>query len=384
MPMLVHCAAQPELQKDEGPMAIVLCPTRELAIQVEKETFKFNKLLGLRSTTLAGGLSKKEQFKDIKKGSEIIIANPGRMIDIIKMKGFNLQRCTFLVLDEADRMLHMGFEYQVRSIVQNVRPNRQTLLFSATLPPKTERLASDLLRNPVRVVVGELGRAASTVKQVVEVLENDEAKWSWLTQRVDNMLSIGQLLIFAKTKEATEEMVQNFTDLLQKKAVALHGFLEQGERMRILDSFRARKVEVLVATDLAARGLDVPTIRTVVLYDAPRDIETYTHRIGRTGRAGAEGEAFTLLTDEKRNRKTAALLVPNLQQSGFPVSPALAALAQKHTPFRAARVKEQQKGGFKFEANDSHENASAAAGEAAQGVRSRSRSRSRSGSPELS
>merc|ERR1712139_472505 len=127
--------------------------------------------------------------KDIKKGSEIIIANPGRMIDIAKMKGCNLRRCTFLVLDEADRMLHMGFEYQVRSIVQNVRPSRQTLLFSATLPPKIERLASDLLKNPVRVVVGELGRAAASVKQVVEVLDSDEAKWSWLSQRVDGMPS---------------------------------------------------------------------------------------------------------------------------------------------------------------------------------------------------
>merc|ERR1712232_1367065 len=253
--MLVHCAAQPELQKDEGPIGVVLCPTRELAIQVEKETFKFNKLLGLRSTTLAGGLSKKEQFKDIKKGSEIIIANPGRMIDIVKMKGFNLQRCTFIVLDEADRMLHMGFEYQVRSIVQNIRPSRQTLLFSATLPPKIERLASDLLRNPVRVVVGELGRAAASVKQSVEVLESEDAKWSWLSKRVATMLAKGQLLIFVKSKQGTEELVQNFTDLLEKKAVALHGDLDQGERMRILDSFRARKVDVLVATDLAARGL---------------------------------------------------------------------------------------------------------------------------------
>merc|ERR1712070_866621 len=237
--------------------------------------------------------------------------------------------------------LHMGFEYQVRSIVQNIRPNRQTLLFSATLPPKIERLASDLLRNPVRIVVGELGKTASTVAQVVEVLEDNDAKWSWLTARVDGMLAKGQLLIFAKTKEDTEELVKKFEDLLQKTAIGLHGHLDQGERMRILDSFRARKVEVLVATDVAARGLDVPTIRTVVLYDAPRDIETYTHRIGRTGRAGATGEAFTLLTDEKHNHKTAAFLVPNLKQNGNPVSPALMALAKKHTPFRAAKMKEQ-------------------------------------------
>lgn len=300
------------------------------------------------------------------------------MIDILKMKGCNLRRCTFVVLDEADRMLHMGFEYQVRSIMQNIRPSRQTLLFSATLPPKIERLASDLLRNPVRVVVGELGRAAASVKQIVPVLENDDAKWSWLAKRVEGMLSKGQLLIFVKERQDTEELVQNFNDLLQIKAAGLHGNMDQGERMRILDSFRARKVEVLVATDLAARGLDVPTIRTVVSYDAARDIETHTHRIGRTGRAGAEGEAFTLLTEEKHNRKMAALLFSNLQHNGDPVGAELAALAQKHTPFRAAKMKEQQQ-----KANDDHGDAPTGAGEAAQGGRPRSRSRSRSGSPLL-
>jgi len=367
LPILVHCANQPELQKDDGPLAIVLCPTRELAIQVEKETFKFNKLLGLRSTTLAGGLSKKEQFKDIKKGSEIIIGNPGRIIDIIKMKGFNLQRCSFVVLDEADRMLHMGFEYQVRSIVQNIRPDRQTLLFSATLPPKIERLASDLLRNPVRVVVGEVGKVALTIKQSIEVLDNDDAKWSWLSQRVDGMLAKGQLLVFVKSKADTDLMLQNFTDLLQKKAVGLHGDLDQGERMRILDSFRAGKAEVLVATDLACRGLDVPTIRTVVSYDAPRDIDTHTHRVGRTGRAGATGEAFTLLTDEKHNHRMAATLCTSLHQSGALVSPELALLAQKYTPFRASKMKEQNREAAK-------------AATVAEG-RPRSRSRSRSCSP---
>merc|ERR1712048_639495 len=150
--------------------------------------------------------------------------------------------------------------------------------------------------------------------------ENDEAKWPWLAARAEGMLAKGQLLVFVKSKQGTEELLQNFVDLLQIKAVALHGDLDQGERMQILDSFRARKVDVLVATDLAARGLDVPSIRTVVSYDAPRDVETHTHRVGRTGRAGVAGEAFTLLTDEKHNRKIAALILSSLQQAGSPVS----------------------------------------------------------------
>ncbi|CAJ1372516.1 unnamed protein product [Effrenium voratum] len=172
LPMLVHAIAQPELQKDDGPIGVVLCPTRELAVQIETETYKFNKHLGMRSITLAGGLSKLEQFKEVKRGAEIAICNPGRLIDVVKsltcralpgtlprMKGCNLQRCTYIVLDEADRMFHMGFEYQVRSIVQNIRPSRQTLLFSATFPPKIEKLARDILHQPVRITIGEAGQA---------------------------------------------------------------------------------------------------------------------------------------------------------------------------------------------------------------------------------
>jgi len=215
MPLLVHCRDQPALQKDEGPIGLVLCPTRELAVQIEKETFKFNKALGLRSTTLAGGLSKYQQFKEIKKGSEVIIATPGRLIDIIKMKGCSLRRCTFLVLDEADRMLIMGFEPQIRSIVQNVRPSRQTLLFSATFPPKIERISLDLLQNPVRITIGTLGQANENVTQYIEVLPSEDDKWTWLSGRVDAMLAQGQLLVFAQSKQRTGELFQNFTDLLQ-------------------------------------------------------------------------------------------------------------------------------------------------------------------------
>ena len=250
MPMLVHCADQPVLQKDEGPLGIVLCPTRELAIQIEKETYKFNKTLGLRSTTLAGGLSKYQQFKEVKKGSEIVIATPGRIIDIIKMKGCNLRRCTFVVLDEADRMLQMGFEDQMRSVVQNVRPSRQTLLFSATFPPKIELLSSDLLRQPIRITIGTRGQAAENIVQHVEIVPTDEAKWPWLTQRVEGFLKKGQLCIFCKSKQGAEKLAADFKDLLQKEAVTLHGDMGQDERMSVLDSFRKRKVEVLIATDL--------------------------------------------------------------------------------------------------------------------------------------
>merc|ERR1712176_1314905 len=191
MPLLVHCADQPALQRDEGPIGLVLCPTRELAIQIEKETFKFNKTMGLRSVTLAGGLSKYQQFKLVKAGAVVVIATPGRMIDVVKMKGCNLSRCTFVVLDEADRMLQMGFEHQMRSIVQNVRPTRQTLLFSATFPPKIGLVSSDLLDRPIRITIGKLGQAAENITQYVEVFNKAEEKFPWLSKRLETMLSKG-------------------------------------------------------------------------------------------------------------------------------------------------------------------------------------------------
>lgn len=338
LPLLVHVIDQPELAKDEGPIALVLAPTRELAVQIEKETFKFSKPMMLRSTTLTGGLSKHQQFKEVKGGSEVVIATPGRLIDIIKMKGCTMRRCTFLVLDEADRMMQMGFEYQVRSIVQHVRASRQTLLFSATFPPRIECLANDLLTRPVRITVGKLGQAASSVLQHVEVVATEDSKWQWLADRLDGMLAKGQVLLFTKTRQGAETLAQRIEHDLSHKTLTLHGEVEQDSRMQVMESFRKRQVEILVATDVAARGLDVPAIHTVVSYDAARDIETHTHRVGRTGRAGAEGEAFTLLVGDSTNKRMAALLVGHLKHSGAIASPALVALAEKHPPSRIAKL----------------------------------------------
>lgn len=344
LPMLVHCAAQPELKKDEGPIGLTLCPTRELAVQIEKEVYKFNKLLGLRSTTFAGGLSKYQQFRTIKGGSEIVIATPGRLIDIVKMKGCNLRRCTFVVLDEADRMLQMGFEDQIRSILQNIRPKRQALLFSATMPPRIERLAADFLEQPVRITVGTAGQAASNVRQHVEVFETEAEKFPWLRARNDGMLAKGQVVIFAKSKQAAQELQQNFADV-QRDAGVLHGDLEQDERMRVIDGFRKLRKTLLIATDVAARGLDITTIGTVVSFDVARDIETHTHRVGRTGRAGAAGEAFTLVSKEMKKgkgdanpRRMAALLVEHLEDVRQTASNKLLSLAMEFQPFKAARA----------------------------------------------
>lgn len=348
LPMLVHCIAQPELAKGEGPIGVVMCPTRELAVQIEQECTKFNRQLGLRSVTLAGGLSKLEQFKEIKRGAEIAICNPGRLIDIVKMRGCSLQRVTFVVLDEADRMFHLGFEYQVRSIVQNVRPSRQTLLFSATFPPKIEKLARDILQSPARITIGVEGQVASSVVQHVEVFKDDDEKWPWLAKNVNNMLLKGQVLIFVKSIASAEELTQNFTDFLDKKTEVLHGEMDQGRRMMVLKAMKKRKADVLIATDVAARGLDIPSIATVISYDAARDIETHTHRVGRTGRAGAAGQAYTFLSrNVEEGKRMAALLADSMEQSGQTPSEDHMAVAMKYAPYRSAKLEGKKFAGKK-------------------------------------
>lgn len=192
-----------------------------------------------------------------------------------------------------------------------------------------------MLNNPVRITVGHAGQASGNIEQHVVVLKKDDEKWGWLSSKVDEMLKSGQMLIFVKSRASAQILSQNFSELLQKKIVFLHGDLDQGERMQILDRFRKVKVNNMIATDVAARGLDVLTIRTVVSYDCARDIETHTHRIGRTGRAGEKGVAYTLITKEEP--KMAARLVENIETAGQEVSQELLDLAMTHAPFRSAR-----------------------------------------------
>jgi len=226
--------------------------------------------------------------------------------------------------------------------VQNVRPARQTLLFSATMPPKVEHLTTQLQHQPVRIIVGKRGQAATSVSQTIEVLPSDEAKWAWLSEKLERMLVEGQVLLFTGTKQGAEALCQQIIKHLYTSALVLHGDVDQDDRARIMDKFRKRKSDVLIATDLAARGLDVPAIHTVVSFDVARDIETHTHRVGRTGRAGVAGVAHTLLTQGKHDRKMAASLVTHLQQAGAPVEEKLLALAMQYPQFCQARGQEEK------------------------------------------
>ncbi|KAK1799358.1 hypothetical protein P4O66_007594 [Electrophorus voltai] len=335
-PMLVHIMDQKELEQGEGPIAVIVCPTRELCQQIHAECKRFGKVYGLRSVAVYGGGSMWEQAKALQDGAEIVVCTPGRLIDHVKKKATSLQRVTYLVFDEADRMFDMGFEYQVRSIASHVRPDRQTLLFSATFRKKIEKLARDILIDPIRVVQGDIGEANEDVTQMVEVLPSGSDKWVWLTRRLVEFTSSGSVLVFVTKKANCEELATN----LQQEGYSLgllHGDMDQSERNKVISDFKKKSLPVLVATDVAARGLDIPSIRTVVNYDVARDIDTHTHRIGRTGRAGEKGVAYTLLTN--KDTSFAGDLVRNLEGANQSVPKELMDLAMQNPWFRKSRFK---------------------------------------------
>nr|XP_040046597.1 ATP-dependent RNA helicase DDX42 [Gasterosteus aculeatus aculeatus] len=335
-PMLVHIMDQKELQEGEGPIAVVVCPTRELCQQIHAECKRFGKAYSLRSVAVYGGGSMWEQAKALQEGAEIVVCTPGRLIDHVKKKATSLQRVSYLVFDEADRMFDMGFEYQVRSIASHVRPDRQTLLFSATFRKKIERLARDILIDPIRVVQGDVGEANEDVTQMVEMLHSATQKWDWLTRRLVEFTSTGSVLIFVTKKANCEELATNLTQEGYSLGL-LHGDMDQSERNKVISDFKKKNLPVLVATDVAARGLDIPSIRTVVNYDVARDIDTHTHRIGRTGRAGEKGVAYTLLTN--KDTTFAGDLVRNLEGANQAVSKELMDIAMQNPWFRKSRFK---------------------------------------------
>ncbi|GJJ75691.1 ATP-dependent RNA helicase DDX42 [Entomortierella parvispora] len=334
LPMIVHIMDQEELEKGDGPIGVVLAPTRELADQIYSEAKRFAKAYGLRVAVIYGGASKQDQFKALRSGVEIVVATPGRLIDMIKIKATNFRRTSYLVLDEADRVFDLGFEPQVRSICDNIRPDRQTLLFSATFQKRVERLAREVMSDPVRISIGNVGQINSDVTQVIDVLKDDSLKWNWLLSRLSEFEALGSVMIFVSRKSGVVELTEN----LQNAGVncqCLHGDMQQQERDKAVHDYKTKVFPTLVATDVAARGLDIKSIRTVVNYDVARDIDSHVHRVGRTGRAGEKGTAYTLITE--KDDRFAGELVRNLEEFGQPVSPDVMKIAMQNPRFRKAR-----------------------------------------------
>ncbi|KAF8091460.1 hypothetical protein N665_0445s0045 [Sinapis alba] len=280
-----------------GPTILVLSPTRELATQIQDEAVKFGRSSRISCTCLYGGAPKGPQLRDLERGADIVVATPGRLNDILEMRRISLRQVSYLVLDEADRMLDMGFEPQIRKIVKEIPTKRQTLMYTATWPKGVRKIAADLLVNPAQVNIGNVDElvANKSITQHIEVVAPME-KQRRLEQILRSQEPGSKVIIFCSTKRMCDQLTRNLTR--QFGAAAIHGDKSQPERDNVLNQFRSGRTPVLVATDVAARGLDVKDIRAVINYDFPNGVEDYVHRIGRTGRAGATGQAFTFFGDQ--------------------------------------------------------------------------------------
>uniref|UniRef100_A0A8C7XB66 Probable ATP-dependent RNA helicase DDX46 n=1 Tax=Oryzias sinensis TaxID=183150 RepID=A0A8C7XB66_9TELE len=322
LPMFRHIMDQRPLEESEGPISVIMTPTRELALQITKECKKFSKALGLRVVCVYGGTGISEQIAELKRGAEIIVCTPGRMIDMLGANSgrvTNLRRATYVVLDEADRMFDMGFEPQVMRIVDNVRPDRQTVMFSATFPRAMEALARRILSKPIEVQVGGRSVVCSDVEQHVLVIEEDQ-KFLKLLEILGHYQEKGSVIIFVDKQEHADGLLK---DLMKASypCLSLHGGIDQYDRDSIINDFKNGVCRLMVATSVAARGLDVKQLILVVNYNCPNHYEDYVHRAGRTGRAGNKGYAYTFITEDQV--RYAGDIIKGLELSGAPVPPEL-------------------------------------------------------------
>lgn len=313
LPLLRHVQDQPPLAKGDGPIAILLSPTRELAIQIHKQLAHFTKRLGISSACCCGGSSIEPQIAEMKRGAQVVVATPGRLIDLLAANNgrvCNLKRVTYVVLDEADRMFDFGFEPQVRKVFSQVRPQRQSVLFSATFTRKMESLATMVLQDPVQFIVGGVSVVAAEIKQRVEFFDEEgkkasevaAEKFGRLVQILKFYPNVKQLVFVEKQESADTLLVQLLTQKVT--SVVIHGGKDQIDRKDAIKIFSDMDsgVDVLIATSVAARGLDVKGLDVVINYDAPSHMEDYVHRVGRTGRAGRSGEAFTFVTSSQERQ----------------------------------------------------------------------------------
>lgn len=308
--------------KKKAIKALVLTPTRELAIQIQDSFNDYGKNLPLKNTVIFGGVGQQPQVDTLKRGVDILVATPGRLLDLMNQGYVSLNEIEIFVLDEADRMLDMGFINDVRKVVSKLPQKRQTLFFSATMPPEIEKLANTILKEPVTVEVTPVSSTAETINQSVYFVDKPD-KRKLLKHLLDD-LKIDHTLIFTRTKHGADRIAR---DLAKDgiKAAAIHGDKSQGARQRALTEFKERKLRVLVATDIAARGIDIDELTYVFNYDLPNIPETYVHRIGRTGRAGANGNAISFVDAEENEylidiQKLIKRTIPIVDNHPYPLS----------------------------------------------------------------
>lgn len=297
LPILQRLSLGRQPRTPSAPHALILAPTRELASQIAERFSAYGSGLPLRIAVIFGGVNQHHQVKALKAGVDILIATPGRLLDLCNQRLLRLDNVSILVLDEADRMLDMGFIHDVRKIVSLCQRERQTLLFSATMPPPIAKLAQDILNAPVRIDIAPAKIAVDRIEQRVFFVGAKEKRALLESLLADR--GMDRVLVFTRTKRGADRVCRS---LVQAgfAAVALHGNKAQNARVRALDAFRSGRVRILVATDIAARGIDVPNISHVVNYELPNEPESYVHRIGRTARAGAGGSALSFCDQSER------------------------------------------------------------------------------------
>jgi ATP-dependent RNA helicase RhlE len=329
LPVLQHLAAQNKRAEPKSPRALVLAPTRELAVQIGRSFDTYGRGLGLRLGMVIGGLGFGRQIETLNRGVDILVATPGRLLDLMSQGHCRLANVTFLVIDEADRMFDMGFIKDVRRIVASVAKQRHTLMFSATMPADVAKLAGEVLRNPERVEIAPQGRTVEKVDQSVFFV-NSASKRALLSYLLADA-ALERVIVFTRTKRGANRVAE----ALEKTGVsseAIHGNKSQNARQRALDAFSRGRARVLVATDLAARGIDVQGVTHVINYELPAEAESYVHRIGRTARAGASGIALSFCDGSERgqlksierltNQRLAVLQMPANEDLPQPVASA--------------------------------------------------------------
>ncbi len=328
-----------EIGPARGPRPIrtlILTPTRELAIQIDESIAAYGSNLGLRHAVIFGGVGQKPQTDALRAGIDILVATPGRLLDLMNQGFVILKNVSFFVLDEADRMLDMGFIHDVKKVIAKLPAQRQSLFFSATMPPEVAKLANTILTNPVRVEVTPQASTADTVQQTLYYVDQADKKNLLIYLLQDK--SIVSALVFSRTKHGSDKVVK---ELLKAglTAEAIHGNKSQNARQRALSNFKNGQTRVLVATDIAARGIDIDDLTHVINYELPNIPETYVHRIGRTGRAGASGMALSFCDAEEKEylrdiQKLIGKPIPVVTDHPYPLQPGAASAAKPQSEDR--------------------------------------------------
>lgn len=346
IPVLQQLYNKPLRNDQKHIRTLVLTPTRELAIQIDESFKAYGKNTRLKTTVIFGGVGQTPQVQSIKRGTDILIATPGRLLDLINQGFIKLNQLEILILDEADRMLDMGFIHDIKKIMKLIPTRRQTLFFSATMPKDIVSLANSMLHHPVSVSVTPVSSTAETISQSMYFVEKPQ-KPSMLIHLLEEM-QIEHALVFTRTKHGADKIAR----VLNKagiKAEAIHGNKSQGARQKALGNFKDRSIRILVATDIAARGIDVDDLSHVINFDIPNIAETYVHRIGRTGRAGANGKAISLCDSEEKAylkdiQKLINMTIPVKEAVAF-VPSVIKSEPTQNRPMNTARPENKKQGG---------------------------------------